>query len=80
MVKEKQDAYTALIDSRTDEEIRVKRAECKAGKKIAKKAINVVKNNAFNRLYRILKTKEGERDVFGLAWSWEKKKLEIWVA
>ena len=56
-VREKQDAYTTLIDSIMKEEVKVKRVEYKVAKKIAKNAITVANNNAFERLYQRLRTK-----------------------
>jgi len=43
------------------------------GKKTGKKAVTLVKDNAYERLYQKLKTKEGEKDVFKLASAREKK-------
>jgi len=76
-VKGKQDAYIALIDSRTDEEFEVKRVEYKAAKKIAKKVVTVAKHNMFDRLYQRLETKEGEKDVFRLARAWERRTRDL---
>jgi len=59
-VKDKQNAYAALSNSTSEEEKEVMEATYKAAKKLAK-------NNAFERLYRKLGTREGEKDVFKLA-------------
>ena len=60
-VKEKQKAYATLSNCTLEEEKEVKQAMCKAAKKLAKKAIIVAKNNAYERLYHKLETKEGEK-------------------
>ena len=49
----------------------------KATKGLAKEAIAIAKNNAFERLYQKLETKEGEKDVFKLARAREKKTRDL---
>jgi len=66
-VKAKQEKYKALVGNRTDEEKEVNRVQYKIAKKEAKKAMAVAKNNAYERLYQRLNSKEGENEVFKLA-------------
>ena len=66
-VKAKQEKYEALVSSRTDEEQEVNRVQYGIAKKEAKKAVAVAKNNAYERLYQRLNSKEGENEVFKLA-------------
>jgi len=48
--KVKSEKYKALVDSRTDEEREVNRVQSMIAKKEAKKAVAVVKNNAYERI------------------------------
>ena len=59
-VKEKQRAYADLCNCTLEEEKEVKEARYKAAKTLAKEAITMAKNNAFERLYKKLDTKEDE--------------------
>jgi len=62
------EAYTAFVNSETDEEKEISRGKYKAAKKIVKKAVAVAKSRAYDKLYRKLETKEGEKKkVFKLA-------------
>lgn len=72
-VKEKQNVYASLCDSTSDEEKEVREARYKVTKKLAKKAATIAKNNARERLYQKLETKEGKKEVFKLARVREKK-------
>ena len=72
-VREKQKAYANLCNCILEEEKEVKETLYKAVKKLAKKAVTIAKNNAYERLYRKLGTREGEKDVFKLARLKEKK-------
>ena len=56
----------------------IRRVRYKAAKKVAKKAVAVAKNLAFDRLYR-LETKEGEKEVFKLARVRERKTRDLGV-
>ena len=49
----------------------------KAAKNVAKKAITIAKNNAYEMLYQKLETKEGEKDAFKLARAREKKTMAL---
>jgi len=49
-VKEKQDAYAALIGCRSDGEKEINFVKCKDANKIAKKAITLAKNNTYEKL------------------------------
>ena len=55
----------------------MREATYKDAKKLAKKAVAVAKNNAYERLYQNLETKEGERDVYKLARAREKKLRDL---
>jgi len=66
-VKEKQEKYKAILGSKTYEEKEVNRIQYRIAKKQAKKAVVVAKNNAYERLYQRLSSKEGENGVFRLA-------------
>jgi len=46
-------------------------------KKEAKKADAVAKNNAYERLYQRLNSKEGENEVFKLAWVRERQTRDL---
>jgi len=62
-IKEKQNAYAAISNSTSEEERGVWEAKYKAAKQLPKKAITIVKNNSYERLYQRLENKEGEKDV-----------------
>jgi len=72
-VKEKKEAYTAFMNSRTDEEKESSRVRYKAVKKAAKKVVAVAKSTAYDRLYQKLETKEGEKEVFKLTRARERR-------
>ena len=59
-VKEKQKAYAALSNFTSEEEEGVREIAYKVAKKLAKKVVAIVKNDAYERLYRKLETREGE--------------------
>jgi len=59
-VKEKQKAYAALSNCTSEEEKGVREIVCKVAKKLAKKVVAIAKNDAYERLYRKLETREGE--------------------
>jgi len=65
-VKEKHKAYATLVHSTLNQEREVYKIRYKEAKKLAKKAITLLKNNAIERLYHKLETKEGEKGVFKL--------------
>ena len=51
-VKVKQEKYKALIESRTEEEVEFnKKVQYTSARKEVKKAVAVVKNNAYERLH-----------------------------
>jgi len=62
-----------LSSCTSEEEKGVWEATYKAAKKLAKKAVAITKNNAYERLYQKLETKEGEKDVFKLVRARERK-------
>ena len=66
-VKEKQEKYKALVGSGTDNEKGENRMHHRIAKREAKKAVAVARNYAYERLYRRLDSKEGEKEVFKLA-------------
>ena len=45
----------------------IRRVRYRAVKKVARKAVSVAKNMAFDRLYHRLETKEWENEIFKLA-------------
>ena len=53
-MKAKQEKFKALMDSRTEEKVEFNKVQYRNAKKEAKKAIAVVKNNAYERLYQKL--------------------------
>ena len=66
-LKEKQEKYNALVGSGMDEEKEPNRIQYGITKKEAKNAVAVAKNNAYERLYQRLNSKEGENEVFKLS-------------
>ena len=76
-VKEKQKPYATLSRCTSEEEKGVREAMYKVAKKLAKKAVVIEKNDAYERLYQKLKTKEGEKDVFNLAKARERKTRDL---
>jgi len=76
-VKEKQKAYAALSNFTSEEEEGVREIAYKVAKKLAKKVVAIVKNDAYERLYRKLETREGEKDVFKLEKPREKKTRDL---
>jgi len=72
-VKEKQNAYAALSNNTSEEDKEVREATYKVAKRLAKKAVTLAKNKAYERLYQKLETREGGNDVFKLARAREKK-------
>ena len=67
----------ALSNCTSYEEKEVRVAMYMAAKKLANKAVTIAKNNAYDRLYQKLETKEGEKDVFKLARAREKKSRDL---
>ena len=65
------------MNSGTDEEREIRRVRYKAAKTVAKKAMAVAKNMAFDRLYHRLDTKEGEKEVFELARASKRKTRDL---
>jgi len=59
-VKVKQGKFKALMESRTEEEVKFNKVQYKTVKKEAKKVMAVVKKNAYERLYQRLNAKRGE--------------------
>ena len=78
-VKEKKDAYDAFMNCRTNEEKEFSRGRYRGAKKVAKKAVTVAKCGAYDRLYRKLETKEGEKEVFKLAKARERSTRDLGV-
>ena len=67
------------MNSGSDEEKETRSIRYKAAKKVAKKAVAVAKNMAFDRLYHRLGTKEGEKEVFKLARARDRKTRDLGV-
>jgi len=76
-VKDKQNAYAALMECRTEEEKEIFKTKYKDANKVAKKAVALAKNKALERLYEKLETKEGEKAIFKLASAREKKTRDL---
>ena len=57
----------------------ISRARYKAAKKEAKKAVVVAKTLAYDRLYHILESKKGEKEVFKLARARERRTRDLGV-
>jgi len=72
-VEVKQKAYSTLSNCTSKEEKGVREATYKVVKKLAKNVVAMEKNNAYERLYQRLETREGEKDVCRLARAREKK-------
>jgi len=53
-----------LVDSKIDEEIEFNKIQYRIAKEEAKNTVAVPKNNAYERLYQRLNSKEGENEVF----------------
>ena len=67
------------MNSRTGEEKEFNKGRYKAANKAAKKAVVVAKCGAYDRLYRKLETKEGEKEVFKLARARERSTRDLGV-
>ena len=76
-IKEKQDAYAALIGSRLDGEKEVNIVRYKEAKKIAKKVGTLANNNTYESSYQKRETTEGGKDVFKVARAKEKKTRDL---
>ena len=76
-VKEKQDACTTLISSSSNGEVEVNFVWYKHAKKIAKKAVTLVRNNSYERSYQKLESMEGEKDVLKLVRAREMKTRDL---
>ena len=76
-VKERQKAYAVLSSCTSEEEKGVREALYRDAKKVAKKTVAVAKNNAYERLYQKLESKEGEKDVFKSTRAGEKKSRDL---
>jgi len=76
-VKAKQEKYKALIENRTDEEVEFNRVQYKIAKKEAKIVVTVAKNNAYEKLYQRLHSKEGENEIFKLARARERQTRDL---
>jgi len=77
-ISEKKEAYADIMNSGTEEEREFRRVRYKAAKKVAKKAVAVAKNMAFDRLYHRLETKE-KKEVFKLARPRERKTRDLGI-
>jgi len=77
-VKAKQEKYKTLIGSRTEEKKEVNRVQYRFAKKEAKKTMTAAaKNNAYEKLYHRLISKEGESEVFKLARARERQSRDL---
>jgi len=76
-VKANQEKYKALIGSKTGEEKEVNRVQYRIVRKEAKKAVAVAKNNAYEKSYQRLNSKEGKNEVFKLARARERRTRDL---
>jgi len=77
-VKEKQEKFKALMESRTEQEEQFNKVQYKIAKKEAKKAVVVAKNNAYERLYHKLNSKGGKKnEVFKVARARERRTRDL---
>ena len=68
-IKEKKECYRRLYHDRSVDNIE----KYKVAKKIAKRAVSVAKDRAYEDLYQYLSTKEGEKDIYRMARVRERK-------
>ena len=61
----------------SEEEREDREGKYKTAKQLAKKAVTLARNKAYEKLYKKLETKESEKDEFGLARAWEKKTRDL---
>ncbi|KAF3634505.1 putative early nodulin-93-like [Capsicum annuum] len=76
-VESKKAAYGKLVESKDEEEKRVSREEYKLAKKEAKLAVTAAKTTTFERLYKGLEEKSGEKRLFRLAKVRERKGRDL---
>ena len=65
------------MECRTEDDKEIFKIKYRDAKKVAKKAVTLAKNNAFERLYEKLETKEGEKAIFKLARARKKKTRDL---
>jgi len=76
-IKEKKNAYAALAIALQRKKKKLGRLHIRLQKKLAKKAITIAKNKAYEMLSQKLGTREGEKGVFKLARLREKKRRDL---
>jgi hypothetical protein len=72
-LKEKKECYRSLFNDRSTVNIEW----YKVAKKTAKRVVSEAKGQAYDDLYPRLSTKEGEKDVYKIAWFRERKKRDL---
>jgi hypothetical protein len=72
-LKEKKECYRSLFNDRSTVNIE----RYKVAKKTAKRVVSEAKGQAYDDLYPRLSTKEGEKDVYKIAWFRERKKRDL---
>ena len=72
-VNAKKETYIALVGSGIEEEKEVNVVRYKIAKKEAKKSVRIPKNNAYDRLYQRLESKEEDKEVLKLARDMDKE-------
>jgi hypothetical protein len=72
-IKEKKECYRSLFHDRSTVNIE----RYKVAKKTAKRAVSEAKGRAYDDIYRILSTKEGEKDVNKMARIQERKMRDL---
>jgi len=78
-VKAKKEAYAEFMCSSLEEEREQKKIGYEAAKKVARKAVEVAKSQAFDKLHHRLGMKEGEKEIFKLARARERKTRDLGV-
>ena len=76
-VRAKQEAYNALVSNGANKEKKVNKVSYNMLKREAKKAVLIMKNNAYKRLHERLESKERKTKVFKLARARERRNKDL---
>lgn len=69
--------FHAFQNSSTEEDRLSNKEICKLAKKKARKAVAMGRNKAYKKLYDILETKDGERDMFSISKTRHRSKRDL---